>query len=242
LAVTRPAIRFPIGIPPVETLEFFRAKGSYRVIGNWWEMWEEEYVRAFTVTGITNISLLESVRASLDKVLDGGGTFEMWKKAILPELRAAVANGTAPLSILTDRRLRIIYETNIRMARAAGKWKRIQKTKARRPYLMYVALDDGKARPLHALWGGLQTGKPIIAPVDHIIWTILFPPNGWGCRCSVIQLSARDIEDRGLHLTTDAELIGMKLIKPDGSLDGDPFDYVRGDGAILARNRSRLCL
>jgi hypothetical protein len=50
---------------------------------------------------------------------------------------------------------------------------------------------DGRTRPLHALWHGT------ILPVDHPWWLTHFPPNGWRCRCTVVQLNARMMERRG---------------------------------------------
>jgi len=228
-----PEIRPGIGLPPNETVEFFRAKGEYPISRRWWDVWQEEHARAFTVAGITDRTILEETRASLDKVLAEGGTFEMWRSGILPDLKKAVGDGTAPLNILTDARLRTIYNMNLRMARAAGQWKRIEALKARAPFLMYSAVKDNRTRPLHRLWGGLDAGtKPIILPVDHPAWRIFYPPNGWGCRCNIIQLSQRDLDAMGLSVTTDAELRAIGW--PTGeTMDGvETSDFIRGDGII----------
>ena len=207
-------IRQTIGLPPTETVAFFRAKGTYPISRKWWEVWQEEHTRAFTVAGVLDRTVLEQVRGSVDKVLSEGGTFEMWKKGIVADLRAAVENGTAPLNILSDARLRIIYSTNLRMARAAGKWQRIQALKDVAPYLMYSAILDTQTRPLHKKWNGT------ILPVDHPWWNTHFPPCGWNCRCSVIQLSEADITDRGLKVANSP---------PD---DGPNQDFIRGDGVV----------
>jgi hypothetical protein len=77
------------------------------------------------------------------------------------------------------------------MARAAALWDRIQASKATLPYLRYSAVMDGRTRPLHALWHGT------ILPVDHPWWLTHFPPNGWRCRCTVMQLNDRMLARRG---------------------------------------------
>lgn len=207
-------IRPSIGLPPTETLEFFRAKGEYPVSRKWWEVWQEEHARAFTVAGITDRTVLERVRASLDVAASEGGTLANWKKNVLPELRAAVEAGSAPETVLTARRLRTIYDTNLRMARAAGKWKRIQATKHVAPFLMYSAVLDDRTRPLHRAWHGT------ILPVDHPWWDTHFPPCGWMCRCNVVQLSQADIDVRGLTVASTP---------PN---DGPPRTFIRGDGVI----------
>lgn len=206
-------IRPAIGLPPNETVEFFRAKGEYPISRRWWDVWQEEHARAFTVAGITDRTVLEQTRASLDKVLAEGWTFEFWKSEILGDLRKAVDQGTAPLNIVTDARLATIYNTNLRMARAAGQWKRIGALKERAPFLMYSAVLDGRTRPLHRAWDGT------ILPVDHPWWDTHYPPCGWNCRCNVIQLSQRDLDRRGLRVSEP----------PD---DGPPTHFIRGDGIV----------
>jgi SPP1 gp7 family putative phage head morphogenesis protein len=225
--------RYAINLPPTETVEFFRAKGSYPISRNWWDIWQEEHSRAFTVAGVTNVDVLQSVRADLDKVIAEGGTFEQWKSRVVPNLQNAIDNGTAPDNIITDRRLRTIYDTNLRMARAAGQWKRIETLKPYQPFLMYSAVRDNRTRPLHRKWGGLDPGTVrIILPVDHPAWRQFYPPNGWGCRCDVIQLSQRAMDRMGLRVTTDAELIAIGWPTGDGSREALGQDIVRGNGIV----------
>lgn len=228
-------------LPPDETVEFFRGKG-YALQSRWDETWQEENGRAFTVTKLIQGDLLEKVRASLDKVLSEGGTFEQWKAAIEPELRAAgwwgkvedaELTGTDKPVFVGSARLRTIYDTNLRMARAAGQWKRIQQLKAKAPYLLYDAVNDRRTRPLHRIWGGLDDGKPIILPVDHPFWTIYFPPCGWGCRCGVIQLSERDLRLNGWSVTTDAELVAKGVMTADGQIGGNMRRWRRSNGEIV---------
>lgn len=203
-----------IGLAPNDTVEFFRAKVAYPVSRRWWEVWQEEHTRAFTVAGINDRLVLQQVRASLHDVIANGGTFEMWKKDVLPGLIQARDNGTAPPNIISDARLRIIYSTNLRMARAAGQWKRIQQLKEVAPYLMYSAIMDDRTRPLHRKW------HRTVLPVDHPWWNTHFPPCGWNCRCTTVQLTEDELQRRGLKVSD---------MPPN---DGPDRDWVRGDGVI----------
>jgi SPP1 gp7 family putative phage head morphogenesis protein len=209
-----PQIDYKIGVPPTETVEFFRAKGRVIPTKTWLDLWQEEHARAFAVAGITDIAILTDIQASIDKVLSGPMTYEMWKADILPLLKDAAENGTAPPNILSDRRLRIIYETNLRMARAAGQWKQIQANKKSHPFLMYISIHDRRTRPLHKLWDGT------ILPVDHPWWDTHYPPCGWNCRCNIIQYSQSDLDRLKLQVSK----------KPPN--DGETFDYIRKDGVI----------
>lgn len=213
-----------IGLPPDETVEFFRQKG-FAYQSRWDELWEADHGRAFTVTKILNADLLCAVRASLDKVLSEGGTFEMWKADILPQMQAAGWYGKVEDEALTgvkypvwvgERRLRTIYDTNLRMALAAGQWKLIQQLKYSQPYLMYVAIRDRRTRPLHRLWNGT------ILPVDHPWWQTHFPPCGWNCRCTFIQLSEAAMRDNGFKPSDGP---------PD---DGPATRFRRSNGEIVS--------
>lgn len=224
---------FQVGLPPTETLEYFRAKGSFPITRNWWEIWQEEHTRAFTVAGVTNVDILMAIYADLDKIIAEGGTFAKWKADVLPRLQSAIDNNHAPENIITDRRLRIIYDTNLRVARAAGQWKRIEALKPFQPYLIYSAVRDSFTRPLHRIWGGIDPGtRRIILPVDHPAWRQFYPPNGWNCRCDVIQTSEASLKRRGLRVTSDAELRALGWPTADGRNKALGRDVVRGDGII----------
>lgn len=193
-------IRGVIGLPPEDTARAFDTRDELRLTTRWSEMWQHEHARAFTVAKVANLDLLETIRTSLADVVHNGGTFEQWQKDLVPMLQRAGwwgrvqdrgLTGTGDPVHVGPRRLRTIYHTNMRVSRAAGQWTRIQAAKADRPYLRYVAVMDRRTRLLHRQWHGT------ILPVDHEWWSTHFPPCGWNCRCTVVQLSERDIERRG---------------------------------------------
>lgn len=204
-------IRPLIGLPPEDTQRAFDARGELRTTARWHEMWQEEHARAFTVAHLARLDLLDDIRNSLADVLANGGTFADWQRNIVPTLahagwwgrvEDASLTGTEDPIIVGPRRIGNIYRTNMRVSRAAGQWARIQDRKDVAPYLAYFAIDDGHARPLHALWGGLQSGHPrIILRADDPTWDWLYPPNDWGCRCYVLQLTEEDLRRRGWTLS-----------------------------------------
>ena len=79
------------------------------------------------------------------------------------------------VSVDVPRRLRTIFETNMRSARAAGQWERIQRTSWSHPYLLYLTGPSHRHRPEHLAWHGLCLS------VDDPWWETHFPPGGWGC-------------------------------------------------------------
>lgn len=230
-------IRSVISLPPDETVRAFEARDRLRLTRRWTEMWQGEHARYFTVAKVAKLDLLELLRASLADVLKNGGTFEQWKAGIQPQLEkagwwgkvqdAAITGVKHPV-IVGPRRLRTIFDTNLRVSRAAGQWQRIQALKVSRPFLIYTAVADGKTRPLHRKWGGLAPGsRRIILPVDHPCWAIYYPPNDWGCRCTVRQVSQRELDRMGLRVTTDAELMQIGWLTPSGQPGGRRRNFYR---------------
>lgn len=208
-----------IHLPPTETVRAFEARGDLQPTVRWDDMWEEDHARAFTVAKVAKLDLLETIRASLADAAGNGMTFEQWKAQLVPQLQAAgwwgrVVNpditGTDQPVMIGPRRLATIFNTNMRVSRAAGQWARIQDRKDVAPYLRYTAVMDARTRPLHRLWHGT------ILPVDDPWWQTHFPPCGWNCRCWTVQLGERELHRFGWKPNKDAPA------------EGPMKDYVRG--------------
>lgn len=199
-----PTIGAVIGLPPDATVRAFDARQEPRLTAHWSEMWEEDHARAFTVAKVAKLDLLQEIQSSLADVLANGGTFDQWRANLQPYLEkqgwwGAVQDkaltGTNDVVNVGPRRLRTIYDTNLRVSRAAGQWTRIQALKGERPFLRYTAVLDSRTRPAHRAFHGT------ILPVDHPWWNTHFPPCGWFCRCTTRQLSQRDLDAKGWAVT-----------------------------------------
>ncbi|MCA1987294.1 MAG: hypothetical protein LDL27_12615 [Desulfovibrio sp.] len=188
----KPGFSFP-GKPPKEALEFFRKKGL-RVGFNFDEVWREEHAAAFTAAKATRLEVLQTLREAVDKALAEGKTYRQFVKELRPELKrlgwhgegvevADPRTGEVKKVLVGLARLKRIYSTNLRTARAAGQWDRIQRTKASHPYLLYQLGPSREHRPEHQAFNGL------LLPADDPFWSTHYPPNGWGCKCWVRQIS-----------------------------------------------------
>lgn len=200
-----PSIRQVITLQPADTVRAFEARDRLRATVRWTDMWQSEHARAFTVAKLLDLDLLSDVQAAVADVIANGGTFEEFRANLEPTLRKAGWWGlvTDPALTGTDKpvnigpaRLRTIYDTNLRVSRAAGRWKRIQEMKGERPFLRYVAVLDRRTRRLHREWHGT------VLPVDDEWWDTHYPPCGWYCRCTVRQLSQRELDRNGWKVTS----------------------------------------
>lgn len=184
-------IRFDL--PPERALEFFRKKGLNTSFA-WQDMLREEHDAAFTVAKMMDMDLLRDVRELVDQAIAGGTSLRDFQAQMEPLLAGRGWWGrqemTDPLTgekklvqLGSPRRIEIIYQTNLRAAYAAGHWSAIMDNAEQAPFLLYDAVLDSRTRPLHRKWDGT------LLPVDHKWWETHYPPNGWRCRCSVIQMS-----------------------------------------------------
>ncbi|WP_448660310.1 phage minor head protein [Sphingomonas sp. CJ99] len=204
--MTGPADLPSAGVPPEEAIAFFRAKG-FRIGFNWQDVFRAEHARWFTVAKAMSRDLLEDIRAEVDKAITDGTTLEDFKKALRPKLEARGWWGRKPMidpatgrqeivQLGSPRRLKTIFNANVRTAYAAGKWQRIERTKAAFPFLEYSSVMDGRERPEHHAWDGT------IQPVDSDWWDTHYPPCDWECRCDVIPRTQRMLDRKGLMVTT----------------------------------------
>ncbi|MBK67912.1 MAG: hypothetical protein CMP22_07250 [Rickettsiales bacterium] len=197
-------------LAPKEAVDFFRKKG-YKQSFNWQDVWREEHAYSFTVAKAMRNDILQDIRSALDDAITNGVPFKEFSKNLSNVLadkgwwgrKEMIDPNTGEKKLVqlgSPHRLSTIYYTNLRSAYAAGHWQRIERSAKTRPYLRYVAILDDRTRDRHRAWHG------IVLPVDHPFWSQFYPPNGWGCRCSVQQLSKRDLERRGYKITPDNQL------------------------------------
>lgn len=184
---------------PKEVTEYFDGK-TLKPAFSWLDVWGEEHAYAFTVAKATEAEVLSAFHQTIGEAIRSGKGFERWKEDVQAELRklgwwgprmVGDPIGEQPdkmVDFSSSRRLKTIFWSNINSARAAGQWERAQRTKKVLPYILYVRTTSGDPRQEHLAWVG------IILPVDDPFWRTHWPPNGWGCKCQVRQISAREAE------------------------------------------------
>jgi len=64
----------------------------------------------------------------------------------------------------------------------ASRWAEYKENADIMPYLQYETVGDNNVRDEHALLDG------VVRKITDSFWATHYPPNGWGCRCSAIQL------------------------------------------------------
>ena len=246
--------------PPKEALDWFKAKGLKPAF-DYRDVWKEEHANAFTVAKMLNADLLVEVRQLVEQALEEGQTYQQFATSLKPllvksgwwgiqEMNDPLTNETKLVQLGSEERVKTIYRTNMRTARAAGQWQRIERTKRAMPYLLYQLGPAKEHRALHVSWAG------VLLPVDDPWWSTHMPPNGWGCHCgvrSVSRVEAEKLTASG-NILTEAPNDGTKqwLNKRTGEVETLPagidpgWDYNPGKSrsasmkADLAEKEARL--
>lgn len=179
-------------LPPREAIRFFAGKVSVGTT-RWDDVWQAAHSRAFMVAGVQADDVLGGVRAALDKALAEGTTLAQFRRDLKPLMQRLgweeKGRGYAAW------RTRLVYETNLRGAYAAGQYEQQTDPDVLPlvPIWRYRHSGAKDARPEHLRWDGLTLRH------DDPWWASHYPPNGWGCGCWVEPMTeAQAARDGGL--------------------------------------------
>lgn len=157
----------------------------------WDDLWQGQHARAFVVAGATRDALLSDLRQAVDAAISQGETLEDFRARFRDTVQRNGWTGWAGEGTAGGEawRTSVIYHTNLRTSYMAGRWETLR----RFPYLRYKHNTVRNPRERHRAWDGL-----ILASTDPW-WDTNYPPNGWGCRCSVVGVSEAKLRADGLR-------------------------------------------
>lgn len=149
----------------------------------WDDLIGAQHDRAFMVAGATKADLLADLAAAVEKAIEGGTTFETFKKDFRNAVERHGWHGWTGEGTKRGEewRMRVIYDTNLQTTYMAGYMagRHAQLIAGNYPLWVYRHGGSLDPRPQHLAWDGL------ILPSDHPFWRTHFPPNDWGCSCRV---------------------------------------------------------
>jgi SPP1 gp7 family putative phage head morphogenesis protein len=166
----------------------------------------EKRAQAFTASGLAKLDQVQAVADALAKAQANGDTLADFKKW------AKTQDWQLP-----KHRLETIYRNSAQTAYQAGHWRDFEENAARRPYLMYDAVNDSRVRPSHLALDG------IIKPVGDPFWKTHAAPMGHRCRCTLRSLSHAEAMAKG-GVTENAPAEG----RADEGWGGKPADGFKG--------------
>lgn len=107
------------------------------------------------------------------------------------------------------------YNAAIAGSQMASKWLGFQKNPD--VLLQYRTMEDGRVRNEHALLNN------VLRPVSDNFWKTYYPPNGWNCRCTVIERNiGKPTPGRRMHYPDVPKMFSVNLgerglVFPEGS-------------------------
>lgn len=180
-------------VPFPEQIKFFRNKVNIPT-ERWNDLKRDAHDTGFMVAGAAKADLLADLKDAVGKAVEHGTTLAAFRKdfdKIVAKHGWTGFTGSESEAGIAWR-TRVIYETNLRTSYQAGRWQQIQAGKAYRPYLQYKHSHAViNARVEHLAWNGK------VLAVDDPWWQSHYPPNGFGCQCTVFALSERDLTRLG---------------------------------------------
>lgn len=197
----------PFGPQFSEAISFLKGKLPEASLA-WDDLAGPVHSKVFTVAGATSADLARDIQKSLAEGLANGTTITQFRK----DFDKAVQDYGWTYKGKRGWRTSVIFDANMRSAHMAGRWSQLQANKDRRPYLQYRTAGDAKVRPQHRAWNGL------VFHIDDPFWQTHYPPNGWGCRCTVRAYGQADLAAKGLQLAEPYKVQMRNVVNRDGEI------------------------
>ncbi|ENI8528049.1 hypothetical protein ABZZ98_001704 [Campylobacter jejuni] len=195
---------------PNKAIEYLQSKKPQTSF-DYDEIMHETHNKVFTIAKLNDLNLLKDIQNSLIEALKNGDKFETWKKQITPKLKAKgwfgdkveVVNpktGEVKNIKIGTSRLKKVFETNMRIAKAQAVWENI--LQSNKEYVRWISLLHGNRRKEHLALHGMILRR------DDPFWINNRPPCGYGCKCSIQGVSESELKLYGWKLSkqTPADL------------------------------------
>lgn len=233
--------------PFTQQVDFFRQKLNLPT-ERYDDILKSAHDRAFVVAGAMKADLLNDLRQAVDGAIAEGQSIQWFRQQFADIVRKHGWEGWTGSDTKEGRdwRTRVIYQTNLSASYAAGRWQQLNDPDLLqlRPYWKYVHNDTVRhPRPLHQSWSGM------VLRHDDPFWQTHFPPNGWGCRCRITAVGAREYKghpppDDGTYIYRSKDGVDHVLPKgidygwdyaPGASLDQSLKPFVENKAATLPK-------
>lgn len=164
--------------------------------------------KVFTVAGATSTDLVRDMHAAVTDAVSKGRTLSQFRK----DFDRIVQEHGWTYKGKRGWRSAVIFNTNMRASHMAGRWKQLVANQEQRPYLQYRTAGDSRVRPQHRMWNGS------IYLLSDSFWQTHYPPNGWGCRCTVRAYGESEMKDKDLSASAPFEMKTREVITRDGEI------------------------
>ncbi|MCL1860979.1 MAG: phage minor head protein [Proteobacteria bacterium] len=207
-----------------EQADFLRRKLNLPT-ERWDDIKKSAHDRAFIVAGAQKADLINDLHRAVEDKIKAGLGVDDFRKDFRNIVEKHGWHGWTGEGTKAGEawRTRVIYETNLRTSYAAGRYAQLTDPGLlkRRPYWQYVHSGAEHARKEHKAWGDAR----LTLPHGHPFWETNYPPNGWGCGCTVRAVPAPE-KDAATAPPKGWDVPDPKTGMPPGI--GKGWDYAPG--------------
>lgn len=181
------------------------------------ELAEHAGPRAWTVAGVTQLDIVQSVHASLERAIANGTPFEEWQKQAEASLTKAWGRKDSP-------RMLTVFINSSQQSMNAGRWSQMvdPAVLALRPYGFFDGVVDERQSPQCRECDGT------ILPLDHPWWSTHSPQLHHRCRSSIRNMRESEVKRRGgvtASPSTSTASPGFGAIPSEVAWQPDPAKY-----------------
>ena len=210
-------------VPPKEALKNITDRGKNLITSERWDDLDSAgHDKAFTVAGVMKADMLQSIYNKIEKAKTEGTTLKDFQKDML---KTIADEGYTELSA---GRLKTIYETNMMVSFAKNKYKQQKLSADIFPFWLYTQRQRKTKNKSHAKFHNK------VFRHDDSIWSSIYPPSQFGCKCYVTALSESDMKRKGFELSkgdkfkddiAESDDFGLKILD---AWEPDTTKYVDG--------------
>lgn len=184
----------------------------------------------FYIKRSTELEATKRVLESLKKTLENGGTYQEWKQDIADIADKAGLGEDGWYSNL-------VYRQNMVNAYQSGRYEQqMEDSDEYFSYLLFDGVEDDRQTDFCRTYSGKVYKK------TDPIWALIYPPNHFNCRSSVIELGADKIKELGLEVFKSRKKELKDIEKEIGDFAKPPIDIKEREKDIKAKEKKLIQL
>jgi hypothetical protein len=202
-------------LPFKEAIDFLKQKISMPS-KTWRDIAGRAHDRAFVVAGATKMEFLADIRNAMQRGIEGKLTLEQWHKEFETLVAKHGWTGWTGEGTESGRawRSRVIFETNMRTAYAAGRYAQMTDPDVVKIYGYWRYMHAYSREPERARVEHKEVFNDRVLPWNDPWWDTHYPPNGWNCSCGVEPMREDEIEDEGLKIERNPPVATRTVVDP----------------------------
>lgn len=233
-----PKTGFDFKSPPQDAIRYLEQKFP-KASWAYTDLLDNAHDRAFVVAKMVDVDLASTVQRSIIDAMQEGKGYKAWAKDIDKVLAKSGwydeqinvdAQGNAKkVATGGQHRLETIYRTNVAAAYEAGRQQVIFNDRDDDPfgYVMYSAIMDNRTRPTHKALHGKVMEKSDPA------WSSISPPNGYNCRCTIVELTQGQIDRYGYKVSKSEGRLSTQVVELPNGKEAQRTLFELDNGAVF---------